>query len=120
MRFLVGNLYDFDPKTDYVQYEDLEEIDKFALHKLNILIENVTQSFDDYEFYKYFQYLQNFAAVDLSSFYLDLSKDILYCDTFASNRRKQVQNVLYNVFVSDIYISQVSVTFILPFSSSSA
>ncbi|MCQ2958158.1 MAG: isoleucine--tRNA ligase, partial [Candidatus Gastranaerophilales bacterium] len=78
MRFLVGNLYDFDPQKDYVQYEDLKEIDKFALHKLNILIENVTKSFDDYEFYKYFQYLQNFAAVDLSAFYLDIVKDRLY------------------------------------------
>lgn len=46
-RFLVGNLFDFDPKTDYVQYNDLKEIDKFALHKLNHLIESVTEAFDN-------------------------------------------------------------------------
>ncbi len=97
MRFLVGNLYDFDPKTDYVDYEDLLEIDKFALHKLNILIENVTKSFDDYEFYKYFQYLQNFAAVDLSAFYLDIVKDRLYTSGKKSLSRRATQTVLYEV-----------------------
>ena len=95
MRFLLGNLYDFDPKTDYVEYDDLEEIDKFALHKLNALIENVTQSFNDYEFYKYFQYLQNFAAVDLSSFYLDIVKDRLYTAGKKSLSRRATQTVLY-------------------------
>lgn len=77
-RFLLGNLFDFDPKTDYVEYQDLKAIDKFALHKLNQLIVSVTEAFDNYEFYKYFQQLQNFAAVDLSSFYLDIVKDRLY------------------------------------------
>ena len=74
-RFLLGNLFDFNPDTDYVKYEDLKDIDKFALHKLNIFIENVTDAFEAYEFYRYFQYLQNFAAVDLSSFYLDIVKN---------------------------------------------
>lgn len=77
-RFLLGNLFDFDPAKDYVQYEDLKPLDKFALHKLNELINNVTEAFEAYEFYKYFQCLQNFAAVDLSSFYLDIVKDRLY------------------------------------------
>ena len=100
MRFLVGNLYDFDPKTDYVEYEKLQEIDKFALHKLNILIENVTQSFNDYEFYKYFQYLQNFAAVDLSAFYLDIVKDRLYTAGKKSVSRRAVQTVLYETMLT--------------------
>ena len=77
-RFLIGNLFDFNPETDYVEYDELKNIDKFALHKLNKLIEEVTVSFENYEFYKYFQSLQNFAAVDLSSFYLDIVKDRLY------------------------------------------
>ena len=51
-RFLLGNLFDFDPAVDYVQYDDLKNIDKFALHKLNNLIENVTEAFENYEFYK--------------------------------------------------------------------
>ena len=94
-RFLLGNLFDFDPKTDYVKYEDLKAIDKFALHKLNVLIENVTDAFDAYEFYRYFQYLQNFAAVDLSSFYLDIVKDRLYTSGKKSLSRRACQTVLY-------------------------
>ena len=96
-RFLLGNLYDFDPKTDYVKYEDLKEIDKFALHKLNTLIENVTDAFEEYEFYRYFQYLQNFAAVDLSSFYLDIVKDRLYTSGKKSLSRRACQTVLYEI-----------------------
>ncbi len=96
-RFLVGNLFDFDPKKDYVEYEKLKPIDKFALHKLNILIENVTEAFDNYEFYKYFQQLQNFAAVDLSSFYLDIVKDRLYTAGKKSLSRRACQTVLYEI-----------------------
>lgn len=94
-RFLIGNLFDFDPKVDYVQYEDLKNIDKFALHKLNILIKEVTEAFENYEFYKYFQCLQNFAAVDLSSFYLDIVKDRLYTAGKKSLSRRACQTVLY-------------------------
>ncbi len=96
-RFLLGNLYDFDPKTDYVKYEDLKAIDKFALHKLNSLINNVTEAFEAYEFYRYFQYLQNFAAVDLSSFYLDIVKDRLYTSGKKSLSRRACQTVLYEI-----------------------
>ncbi len=96
-RFLVGNLFDFDPDSDYVQYNDLKAIDKFALHKLNQLIENVTEAFDNYEFYKYFQQLQNFAAVDLSSFYLDIVKDRLYTAGKKSLSRRACQTVLYEI-----------------------
>jgi len=94
-RFLLGNLYDFDPKADYVEYNNLKAIDKFALHKLNQLIETVTVAFDNYEFYKYFQHLQNFAAVDLSSFYLDIVKDRLYTAGKKSLSRRACQTVLY-------------------------
>ena len=94
-RFLLGNLYDFDPTKDYVEYKDLKSIDKFALHKLNQLIETVTVAFDNYEFYKYFQHLQNFAAVDLSSFYLDIVKDRLYTAGKKSLSRRACQTVLY-------------------------
>ena len=96
-RFLLGNLFDFDPEKDYVKYEDLKEIDKFALHKLNQLIVSVTEAFDNYEFYKYFQQLQNFAAVDLSSFYLDIVKDRLYTAGKKSLSRRACQTVLYEV-----------------------
>ena len=94
-RFLIGNLFDFDPSVDYVKYEDLKNIDKFALHKLNKLIADVTEAFENYEFYKYFQCLQNFAAVDLSSFYLDIVKDRLYTAGKKSLSRRACQTVLF-------------------------
>ena len=94
-RFLLGNIFDFDPTQDYVKYEDLKPIDKFALHKLNKVVEEVTVAFDNYEFYKYFQCLQNFAAVDLSSFYLDIVKDRLYTAGKKSVSRRACQTVLY-------------------------
>ncbi len=96
-RFLLGNLFDFDPKNDYVNYNDLKEIDKFALHKLNQLIENVTEAFENYEFYKYFQHLQNFAAVDLSAFYLDIVKDRLYTAGKKSVSRRACQTVMHEI-----------------------
>ena len=96
-RFLLGNLFDFDPKTDYVKYEDLKSIDKFALSKLNKLIRNVDGAFEAYEFYKYFQYLQNFATVDLSSFYLDIIKDRLYTQGKKSLSRRAAQTVMFEI-----------------------
>lgn len=96
-RFLLGNLFDFNPVEDYVRYEDLTELDKFALYKLNQLIDTVTEAFDNYEFYKYFQQLQNFAAVDLSSFYLDIVKDRLYTAGKKSLSRRACQTVLYEI-----------------------
>lgn len=94
-RFLIGNLFDFDPNSDYVEYDELKNIDKFALHKLNKLIAEVSEAFENYEFYKYFQSLQNFAAVDLSSFYLDIVKDRLYTAGKKSLSRRACQTVLF-------------------------
>ena len=94
-RFLMGNIFDFNPQEDYVCYDDLKFIDKFALHKLNKLVAEVTEAFENYEFYKYFQCLQNFAAVDLSSFYLDIVKDRLYTAGKKSLSRRACQTVLY-------------------------
>ena len=96
-RFLIGNLFDFEPEKDYVEYNDLKDLDKFALHKLYQLIENVTEAFEGYEFYKYFQCLQNFAAVDLSAFYLDIVKDRLYTSGKKSLSRRACQTVMYEI-----------------------
>ncbi len=96
-RFLLGNLFDFDPEKDYVQYEELKAIDKFALHKLNKVIREVTVAFNNYEFYKYFQCLQNFAAVDLSAFYLDIVKDRLYTAGKKSLSRRACQTVMHEI-----------------------
>lgn len=97
VRFLLGNLFDFDPAKDYVKYEDLERIDKFALSRLAQLIKNVDAAFETYEFYKYFQHLQNFASTDLSSFYLDIVKDRLYTKGKKSLSRRACQTVMYEI-----------------------
>lgn len=97
VRFLLGNLYDFDPAQDYVNYNDMKNLDKFALHKLNQLVKQVTEAFENYEFYKYFQHLQNFAAVDLSAFYLDIVKDRLYTAGKKSLSRRACQTVLFEI-----------------------
>ena len=64
-RFLLGNLFDFNITNNFVQYEKLLKIDKYLLHKLEILKSQVTECFDSYQFYKYYQLIQNFCAVDL-------------------------------------------------------
>lgn len=104
IRFLLGNIYDFDPANDYVQYSELKNLDKFALHKLNQLVKQVTEAFENYEFYKYFQHLQNFAAVDLSSFYLDIVKDRLYTAGKKSLSRRACQTVLFEISQSLIRV----------------
>lgn len=97
VRFLLGNLYDFDPEKDYVNYSELKNLDKFALYKLNQLMKQVTEAFENYEFYKYFQHLQNFAAIDLSAFYLDIVKDRLYTAGNKSLSRRACQTVLFEI-----------------------
>ena len=96
-RFILGNLYDFNPAENYVEYDKLNEIDKYALHKLQILIENVTAAFEDYEFYKYYQLIQNFVSVDLSSLYFDIVKDRLYTAGKDSLSRRSTQTVLFEI-----------------------
>ena len=103
-RFLLGNLFDFNPAVDYVKYDDLKSLDKFALHKLNKLNAEVTEAFENYEFYKYFQCLQNFAAVDLSSFYLDIVKDRLYTAGKKSLSRRACQSVMFEILHSLVRI----------------
>ncbi|MFT8320760.1 MAG: isoleucine--tRNA ligase, partial [Bacillus sp. (in: firmicutes)] len=76
-RFLLGNLADFDPKTNSVAYEDLREVDQFMLVKLNNLVKNVTEAYDKFEFSTIYHNINNFCTLELSSFYLDFSKDHL-------------------------------------------
>jgi isoleucyl-tRNA synthetase len=96
-RFLLGNLHDFDPEKDMANYEELNELDKYTLHRLQTLKQQLTVAFENYEFYKYYQMMQNFAAVDLSSHYFDVVKDKLYTAGAKSVERRAVQTVLYNI-----------------------
>jgi isoleucyl-tRNA synthetase len=94
-RFMMGNLYDFDPDNDGIAYELMPEIDRFALHKLQELIEKGCSAYDDYEFHVIYHALYNYCTLDLSAFYLDILKDRLYTSPPQSVARKSAQTVLH-------------------------
>ncbi|MEW4326087.1 isoleucine--tRNA ligase [Rossellomorea marisflavi] len=99
-RFLLGNLSDFDPSVHAVSYSDLREVDRFMLVKLNDLVKNVKNSYDKYEFAGIYHAVNNFCTLDLSSFYLDFAKDILYIESADQHDRRAIQTVLYECLVS--------------------
>ncbi|KON92175.1 isoleucine--tRNA ligase [Rossellomorea marisflavi] len=99
-RFLLGNLSDFDPSVHTVSYSDLREVDRFMLVKLNDLVKNVKNSYDKYEFAGIYHAVNNFCTLDLSSFYLDFAKDILYIESADHHDRRAIQTVLYECLVS--------------------
>jgi isoleucyl-tRNA synthetase len=94
-RFMLGNLSDFHPETDGVARESMPEIDRFALHKLQALIEKGRKAYEAYEFHVIYHALYNYCTLDLSAFYLDILKDRLYTSPPQSTVRKSAQTVLY-------------------------
>ncbi|WP_404331437.1 isoleucine--tRNA ligase [Mesobacillus maritimus] len=94
-RFLLGNLADFNPETDAVAFEDLREVDQFMLVKLNKLIKHTHHSYENYEFAGVYHAVNNFCTLDLSSFYLDFAKDILYIESTNHPDRRAIQTVLH-------------------------
>ncbi|MDI6840577.1 MAG: isoleucine--tRNA ligase [bacterium] len=95
-RFLLGNLYDFNPENK-VSYNKLLEIDQLILHRLQKLIERVTAAYEEFTFYKVCSLFHNFCVVDLSKFYLDILKDRLYTYGLSSIERRAAQTVLYEI-----------------------
>jgi len=94
-RFLLGNLHDFDPSKDAVPYEQLPELDRYMLHRITEVFTDVTQAFDRFQFFRFFQTVQNFCTIDLSNFYLDIGKDRLYISAENTLRRRSCQTVLH-------------------------
>lgn len=99
-RYILGNTFDFNPKTDAVSYDELLEIDKWALNKLERLKRSVTESYDKYEFYNLFQEIHYFAGVDMSAFYLDIIKDRLYTEKADSKARRAAQTVMSEILLT--------------------
>jgi isoleucyl-tRNA synthetase len=93
-RFLLGNLHDFDPEKDSVPFEQLPELDRYMLHRITEVFNEVTKAFDSFQFFRFFQTVQNFCVVDLSNFYLDVAKDRLYISATHAFRRRSCQTVL--------------------------
>ncbi|MGH7377509.1 MAG: class I tRNA ligase family protein, partial [Candidatus Methylomirabilales bacterium] len=96
-RYLLGNLKDFDPRTDLLPLADLQEIDRFILHRLARLTERLLRVYEGYEFHVFYHSLHNFCAVDLSAFYLDVLKDRLYTSGRTSRARRAAQTALYHL-----------------------
>nr|WP_249310304.1 isoleucine--tRNA ligase [Bacillus sp. FJAT-49736] len=94
-RFLLGNLFDFNPEQDKIAYEQLREVDQFLLVKLNNLVKQVRGSYERYEFASIYHAVNNFCTLDLSSFYLDFAKDVLYIEAKDNFERRAMQTVLY-------------------------
>ena len=97
MRFLLGNVGDFDPTKDSVPYTDLMNVDKWLLSKLNALVDDVHKAYEGYEFYKVYHLLNTFVTVELSSFYLDVLKDRLYTWKQKGVERRSAQTVLIHL-----------------------
>ena len=93
-RFLLGNLHDFDPSKHAVAYEDMPEMDRYMLHRMSEVFAEVSTAFSKYQFFRFFQTVQNFCVVDLSNFYLDVTKDRLYISAADSLRRRSCQTVM--------------------------
>ena len=93
-RYCLGNLDGFDP-NDLVRPEDMEELDRWAITKLNELIAKCFAAYDNYEFHVVSHAINDFCVVELSSFYLDIVKDRLYCEEKDGRKRRSAQTALY-------------------------
>jgi isoleucyl-tRNA synthetase len=98
-RFLLSNLYDFDPAIHRVSYDRLSELDRWVLSRLGELITKVRRAYEEFEFHAIFHALNNFCSVDLSAVYLDILKDRLYTFRADSSLRRGSQTVLCEITV---------------------
>ncbi|NMA63834.1 MAG: isoleucine--tRNA ligase [Syntrophomonadaceae bacterium] len=96
-RFILGNIADFDYQQHRVPYEEMGELDRWALLRLHKLIARVSQAYDDFEFHVVYHGIHNFCTIDMSAVYFDIIKDRLYTSPEAAPERRAAQTVLYEV-----------------------
>ncbi|MCM3071779.1 MULTISPECIES: isoleucine--tRNA ligase [Staphylococcus] len=99
LRFMLGNVNDYNPATDALAEADLLEVDKYLLNRLREFTANTLDHYDNYDYLDIYQEVQNFINVELSNFYLDYGKDILYIEERDSHKRRSMQTVLYQIVV---------------------
>ncbi|MDI3471898.1 MAG: isoleucyl-tRNA synthetase [Thermotogaceae bacterium] len=104
LRFMLGNLNDFEPSKDSVKYEELLELDKVMLSIFHKFLKNVTEYYDRYEFHKVYHAVNKFCTVELSSLYLDILKDRLYVEGSDSIERRSAQTVIHEILVGLVKI----------------
>jgi isoleucyl-tRNA synthetase len=96
-KFLIGNLYDFDPARDAVAPAAMDEHDRWVLRELNLLIQAVTQAYETYQFHRVFQLAHTFCSITLSALYLDVVKDRLYCSGANDPTRRSAQTACHHI-----------------------
>jgi isoleucyl-tRNA synthetase len=99
-RFMLGNLNGFDPNKDMVAFEDRNDVDKYISLKLNKLVKDALYRYDHFEFDAVYRDITNFVTREISAFYLDFTKDILYIEEENNKDRRSIQSVLYEVTLS--------------------
>ncbi len=97
LRYLFGNIDDFDPSRHSVPYGRMSEIDKWAMHTLRHLAAAITESYENFAFHRVFSLIYNFCSVEMSSIYMDVLKDRLYCDAADSPTRRSSQTAMYRI-----------------------
>ncbi len=99
-RFMLGNLYDFKPGVDNVDYDRLQELDKWALHEMTGLLKGLRSGYEDYRFHAVYRALYDFFTNELSALYMDIIKDRLYASAAGSVERRAAQTVLFEMLVT--------------------
>jgi isoleucyl-tRNA synthetase len=100
IRYLLGNVDDFDPNEKAVPYERMFEIDKWAMQQLQKLIAEVTDAYETFAFHRVFSLIYNFCTVEMSSIYMDVLKDRMYCDPADSHSRRSGQTAMHRILDS--------------------
>src|SRR3990170_234295 len=103
-RFLISNLYDFDPNKEMVAPERLAELDRWILHRTQLLLGRCREAYEKFELHAVYHALNNFCSVDLSALYLDIVKDRLYCEGTSSPERKSAQTTLYRILETLVHL----------------
>lgn len=115
-RFLLGNLYDFAPDEEILPKSELQLIDRWALHQMNLVGRRVLKAYEEYEYHLVFHSLSQFFTNELSAFYLDVLKDRLYCSAAKSKLRKAAQTALFKLLRDSLLLLAP----ILPFTTEEA
>lgn len=99
LRFLIANTSDFNPKQDAVAYENLGAVDRYMTIKFNQVVDTINKAYAAYDFMAIYKAVVNFVTIDLSAFYLDFAKDVVYIEAANSPERRRMQTVFYDILV---------------------
>jgi isoleucyl-tRNA synthetase len=117
-RYLLSNLDDFNPETDCVAYDEMLELDKWAVDQTILLQNDIHSAYNHYQFHQIFQKLQQFCGVEMSGFYLDITKDRMYTMQADSLGRRSAQTAMYHIIEAFVrWVAPCSVLLLMNFGS---